>query len=89
MTEEPLRRQSWLAVVAALLAALAVYDAIGLWAGVMLLLLTAAAFIFFRLRRRKRVAEGPVLYCLKCGERLAATARECKFCGSASWSYKN
>jgi len=89
MTEAPLRRQWWLAAVAAVLAGLLMYDAIGPRAGAALVVLVLAGFGGYRFLRARKAASIPEIYCLKCGEKLSATARQCRHCGSASWSYKN
>jgi len=78
----------WLIAVAAVLAMLMVAGSIGLEAGACLAAVIGVGMLgrrFYRARRFK----GPVVYCLRCGETLPSTARQCKFCGSASWSMKN
>jgi Flp pilus assembly protein TadB len=89
MMEEPLKRQWWLAVVAAVLAAFVVYDAVGLTAGIALLVLTLAGIGVYRYARARKFPQTAAVYCLNCGQKLPATARQCNECGSASWSYKN
>jgi hypothetical protein len=79
----------WLIGVAALLAILMVADSIGLEAGAWLAAAIGAGALGHRWYRARRGAPGPVVYCLRCGETLAPTARQCKSCGSASWSMKN
>ena len=83
------QKRWWLIVVASLLAILVVADSIGLVVGVCLAAAIAAGVAGERFYRRRKPARGPVVYCLRCGETLPATARQCKFCGSASWSMKN
>ncbi len=79
----------WIIVVAALLAILMVRDSIGLTAGALVAAVIGAGVLGYRAYRRKNPARGPEVYCLRCGETLASTARHCKHCGSASWSMKN
>jgi hypothetical protein len=79
----------WWIAVAALLAMLMVADSIGLAAGLGLAVAIGAGVQGLRMYRRRFPAKGPEVYCLRCGKTLAATARECRHCGSASWSMKN
>ena len=79
-------KRYWLIGVAALMAAIFLYDSIGP-EGVMVLaggaLVGFAGHRFWRSRNR---AGGSGVRCLTCGEMLAATARSCKHCGSARWT---
>ena len=77
----------WPMALAALLAMLMLTGSIGLEGGVCLAAAAGAAFLCHRVYRRH--ARGPVVYCLRCGETLPSTARQCNSCGSASWSMKN
>lgn len=79
----------WLIAVAALMAILMVAGSIGLEASVGLAAAIGAGILGYRLYRARRPKKGPTVYCLGCGKVLPSTARQCKFCGSASWSWKN
>jgi hypothetical protein len=79
----------WLAAVAALLAILMVGGSIGFEAGAWVAAAIGAGVLGRRFYRARQRARGPVVYCLRCGETLASTARRCDVCGSASWSMKN
>ena len=81
-----LRRQWWLGVVAALVAAVYLFDSVGYAAGVGLVVVTVAGVIGYRWYRRRNPPPDPVVRCLRCGEALSRTARNCKACGSASWT---
>jgi len=82
-------KQWWLVAVAALLAALMLAASVGIEAGACLAAAAGAAALVYRFLRARRQAKGPVVYCLRCGETLPSTARQCKNCGNASWSMKN
>ena len=83
MTDRP---RWWLIVVAALTAAIFLYQSIGL-AGVMVLLAAfGAGSAGYRLYRSRRAGQAPGVRCLTCGETLSPTARNCKYCGSARWT---
>jgi hypothetical protein len=79
----------WPIAVAALLAVLMVRDSIGLVTGACLAAAIGAGVLGRRWYRTRHGARGPAVYCLRCGETLPATARQCRNCGSASWSMKN
>jgi hypothetical protein len=83
---EPSRRQWWLIGVAALLAGIFLRDAFGSWAAVGLVAVAIAALAGYHWSRNKKASS---LRCLKCGEALNPSARQCDFCGSASWTWKN
>jgi hypothetical protein len=76
----------WLIAVAALLAAVVVIESVGLMAGVGLGAACLAGIFGYRFYRARNPPKGPAVYCLRCGEELPATARGCKYCGSASWT---
>jgi hypothetical protein len=78
-------KRGWLAAVAVLLAVLMVAGSIGLEAGVCLAAAAGAGVLGYRFLRARGPARGPVVYCLRCGETLPSTARQCRSCGSASW----
>jgi hypothetical protein len=79
----------WLVAVAALLAVLMLADSIGLAASGGLTVAIVAGILAYRFYRARRPKAGPAVYCLDCGKTLPYTARQCKYCGSASWSMKN
>ncbi len=78
----------WLVAVAALMAAVLLAQSVGIMAGIGLIVLCLAGVFGYRLYRRGRPARGAAVYCLRCGEQLAPTARQCKYCGSASWTMR-
>jgi uncharacterized OB-fold protein len=61
--------------------AIFLYETIGLW-GVGVI----AAFGIYQLFRTLNRGRAPGVRCLACGETLASTARECKYCGSARFT---
>jgi len=72
--------------VAGLLAVVFIYYETGSWIIVGLVAAAIAAFEIFRSLRRPKPAS---VQCLKCGASLNPNARECRSCGSASWTPKN
>jgi uncharacterized OB-fold protein len=72
--------------VAALVAAIFLYQFIGLMGAAVLVALTIAGMVGYRFYRSRRPARRAGVRCLTCGETLASTARECKYCGSARWT---
>ena len=80
------RPRWWLMGVATLMAAIFLYESIGLWGAVVLVVGGIAAFAIHRVYRTRRPPKSPGVRCLTCGETLASTARECKYCGSARWT---
>jgi len=75
MTDRP---RWWLIGVAALLAALFLYQSIGLVWAIGLFVGSMAALAAYRFYRgRKSVG----VRCLTCEETLPSTARECRYCG--------
>jgi hypothetical protein len=83
MTDKP---RWWLIGVAALMAAIFLSQSIGLEAFLLLGLGALAGFAGYRFYRSRNPAKAPAVRCLVCGETLASTARECKYCGSARWT---
>jgi hypothetical protein len=83
MTDRP---RWWLIGVATLTAAIFCYQSVGLVGVALLVVGFAVGSIGWRLYRGWAPAKGPVVKCLSCGETLASTARECKYCGSARWT---
>jgi hypothetical protein len=86
MCDEPLRMKWWLVVVAAVVAALVLTDAVGYLGGAFVVALCFGGWAVYRLKRRIIPVKGPLVRCLRCGESLALTARDCPYCGSASWT---
>jgi hypothetical protein len=80
MTDRP---RWWLIGVAALLATIFLYESVGVVGAALLVVGFAVGSLGWRTFRRRVRAKGPVVRCLSCGETLASTARECKYCGSA------
>jgi hypothetical protein len=83
MTDE---RRWWLIVVAALMAAIFTWQSIGEFGAIVLCVGSLAAFGSYRWYRSRNPASAPAVRCLTCGEILASTARQCKYCGSAKWT---
>ena len=83
MTDRP---RWWLIGVAAVMAAIFLYQSMGQEGTIVLCVGAMAGFAGYRLYRSRRPAKGPSVRCLTCGETLASTARECKYCGSARWT---
>ena len=72
--------------VAALMAAIFTYQSIGLVGAVVLGVGAIAGLGGYRFYRSRRRLKAGAVRCLTCGETLASTARECKYCGSARWT---
>jgi uncharacterized membrane protein len=72
--------------VAALMAAIFTYQSIGLVGAVVLLVGAVAGFVGYRWYRGRNPIKAAAVRCLTCGETLASTARECRYCGSARWT---
>ena len=83
MTNRP---RWWLTGVAALLAAIFIYQSIGEGGAIVLCLGSLAGFAGYRFYRSRNPAKAAKVRCLTCGEILSSTARECKYCGSARWT---
>ena len=65
------------------MAAIFLYESVGLVGAGLLVVGFAVGTVGWRVLRRRKVAG---VKCLTCGESLASTARECKYCGSARWT---
>jgi hypothetical protein len=85
---EPLRRPAWWAWVAAMMAIVFLFYETGSWIITALCCTALTGFAIYQTLHREKPASAS-MYCLKCGEKLNPNARECRACGSASWSYKN
>ena len=83
MTDRP---RWWLIGAATLMAWIFLYESIGLWGVTVLVVVAILAFAMHRFYRSQHPAKAPGVRCLSCGETLASTARECKYCGSARWT---
>jgi hypothetical protein len=83
MTDRP---RWWLIGVAALMAAIFLYQSIGLKGEIVLVAVTVAGLGGYRWYRSRNPRSAGSVRCLTCGETLASTARECKYCGSARWT---
>jgi hypothetical protein len=83
MTDRP---RWWLVVVAALTAAIFLYQSIGLGGAMLLVAGSVAAMVVYRFFRSRKRGDPSGVRCLTCGETLPATARQCKYCGSARWT---
>jgi hypothetical protein len=83
MTDKP---RWWLIAVAALMAAIFLYQSVGLLGALLLVAGFVVGTIAWRLYRQRVLPKGSAVRCLSCGEALAATARSCKYCGSARWT---
>jgi len=79
-------RRWWLIVVAALMAAIFTWQSIGELGAIVLFVASLAVFAGYRWYRSRNPAAAPAVRCLTCGETLASTARQCKYCGSAKWT---
>jgi hypothetical protein len=77
------RPRWWLIGVAALMAAIFLYESVGLVGAGLLVAGFAVGTVGWRVLRWRKVTG---VKCLTCGEALASTARECKYCGSARWT---
>lgn len=89
---EELRRPRWWAWVAGLLAVIFMLYETGSWILTGLCFAALAGLVIYHSSGRQRGSRGKTAaarYCLKCGEALNPNARECRTCGSASWSFKN
>jgi hypothetical protein len=83
MSEKP---RWWLIGVAALLAAIFLYQSTGPVGAVVLVAGSLAAIAGYRWYRSRHPGRAPGVRCLTCGEALASTARECKYCGGTRWT---
>lgn len=88
MADAPRTTPWWLTVVAAVMAFLFLAGSIGEGAAAALCAVSLAGFAGYRFYRGRMPAQAPANRCLTCGETLSATARQCKYCGSASWTVK-
>jgi hypothetical protein len=83
MTDRP---RWWLIGVAALMAAIFLYQSIGMAGAVVLVVGSIGGLVGYRYYRSRKSGKSAGVRCLTCGETLASTARECKYCGSARWT---
>ena len=90
--EEDLRKPRWWAWVAGLHATIFMLYETGSWILTALCFAALAGLVIYQSSGRARHSESrrsAAKYCLKCGAELNPNARECRSCGSASWSFKN
>jgi ribosomal protein L40E len=73
----------WLIITAAVLAVLTLYYYTGSW---LIVALFFAAFGVFVAYQKARTGKPSSHACLRCGAKLNPNARECRSCGSASWT---
>jgi ribosomal protein L40E len=85
---DDLRTPRWWIWVAAVLAILLLFYETGSWVLTAILFLGFGAFVIYQTRSHQK-PNAPAMYCLRCNAKLNPNARECRACGSASWSYKN
>jgi len=86
MDDSPRRTQWWLIVTAAVLAVLTLYYFTGSWIIVGLFFAALGGLVAFQRTRARKAA---LHVCLRCGAKLNPNARECRSCGSASWTVRN
>ena len=80
------RPRWWLIGVAILMAAIFLYQSIGMAGAAVLVVGSIAGLAGYRFHRTRKPGKSTGVRCLTCGETLASTARECKYCGSARWT---
>jgi hypothetical protein len=83
MTDRP---RWWLIGVATVVAAIFLYQSIGLTGEIVLVAGVTVGFAAHRFYRSRNPEKPPAVRCLTCGETLSSTARNCKYCGSARWT---
>jgi ribosomal protein L40E len=71
------------------MAAIFLYQSVGPAGTVVLCVGSLAVFVAVRWYRSRNASPASQVVCLTCGEALASTARECRYCGSARWTWKN
>jgi hypothetical protein len=76
----------WLMGVAVLMAAIFLYQMIGLAGSIVLVAGALLVYAAYRFYRSRHPGKSGVVRCLTCGETLAPTARGCKYCGSTRWT---
>jgi len=76
----------WLIATAGVLAVLTLFYFTGSWISVAVFFGALVILVAFRKRRVSRTA---VHTCVRCGALLNPNARECRACGSASWTIRN
>jgi hypothetical protein len=68
------------------MAAIFTYQSIGTVGAIVLLGGSVVGFAGYRFYRSRNPSKAGTVRCVTCGETLASTARECKYCGSARWT---
>jgi rRNA maturation endonuclease Nob1 len=77
----------WVPAVAVLVGALFLADYVGFAVTGGLVVITVAVMLGIRGYRSRHPVQSSGMRCIRCGETLPATARQCKSCGSASVTY--
>jgi hypothetical protein len=85
MDDSPRKKRWWLIATAAVLAVLTLYYYTGSWMIVALFLAAVAVLAGFQFRGGGRARSHA---CLRCGAELNPNARQCRSCGSASWTIR-
>jgi hypothetical protein len=83
MEDSPRRPRWWLIFTAAVLAVLTLYYYTGSWVIVVLFFAVFGVFVAYQKTRTSKPSSHT---CLRCGAKLNPNARECRSCGSASWT---
>jgi ribosomal protein L40E len=86
MDDSPRKQQWWLIATAGVLAVLMLYYYTGSWMVVALSFAALGAFVVYQTTRARRPASHS---CVRCGAEMNPNARQCKSCGSASWTIRN
>lgn len=81
--EDSPRQKWWLIATAAIVALLTLFYYTGSWLMVAIFLAVIGAFVAIE---RLRAAKPASNLCLRCGAPLNPNARQCRDCGSASWT---
>ncbi len=76
----------WLIATAAILAVLTLYYFTGSWVIVALFFALLAMLLGYQ---AKRTGKSRSHACVRCGAALNRNARECRSCGSASWTIRD
>jgi len=86
--EPQLKRQRWIASVAAVLTVLMLFYYVGSWWVVGFLVAAGGALVVFQASRNRNRGNAAAAYCLNCGESLNRNARQCGSCGSIRWTVR-
>ena len=80
------RKKWWLIPIAGVLAVMMLYYYTGSWVAVGVFVAAIGAFVIYQATRSAKISSHT---CVRCGAALNPNARECKFCGSASWTVRD